>query len=50
MSAFIISIIWTTPFAVLEWLGVPWGWALLATLPIMGAAYLLYYWWVDHHG
>jgi hypothetical protein len=50
MSAFFVSVLWTIPFLIFQWLGMPWGWALLATLPTMGAAYTLYYWWIDHHG
>jgi protein-S-isoprenylcysteine O-methyltransferase Ste14 len=47
MNTFLISIVWTVPFAVLQWLGMPWGWALLATVPIMAVIYLLYWRWVD---
>jgi hypothetical protein len=50
MNVFLISVFWTIPFAVLEWLGMPWGWALLATVPMMAVAYFLYYRWVDRHG
>jgi hypothetical protein len=27
-----------------------WYWALLATVPVMAIAYVLYYRWIDHRG
>ena len=47
MKALLVSVLWTIPFVVLQWLGVPWGWALLATFPVMGLAYFLYWRWLD---
>jgi hypothetical protein len=41
---------WTIPFSLLQWLGVTWYWAVLATVPIMVVAYVLYYRWRDHLG
>jgi hypothetical protein len=49
MSGFVISVIWTIPFLLFQWLGLAWYWAILATLPVMAAGYLLYYRWVDRH-
>jgi hypothetical protein len=50
MSAFLLTVLWTIPFLVFQWLGLAWYWAMLGTLPVMAAGYLLYYRWVDHHG
>jgi hypothetical protein len=50
MNAVIVSVIWTIPFIVLQWLGLAWYWATLATIPAMAVAYVLYYRWRDHHG
>ena len=50
MKAFLLSVLWTIPFVVFEWLGMPWYGALPATLPVMVIAYWLYYRWVDRHG
>lgn len=50
MKGLVVSVIWTIPLLVFQWLGMAWYWALLATLPVMGAAYILYYRWVDRHG
>jgi len=48
MRGFLVSIIWTIPFLVLQWLGLPWWLALLATAPIMAAIYFIYWRYVDH--
>jgi membrane protein implicated in regulation of membrane protease activity len=50
MKALALSVVWTIPLVFFQWLGMPWYWALFATLPVMGAAYLFYYRWVDRHG
>jgi len=50
MSGFVISVIWTIPFLLFQWLGLAWYWAMLATLPVMAGGYVLYYRWVDRHG
>jgi hypothetical protein len=50
MKALALSVVWTIPLVFFQWLGMPWYWALFATLPVMAAAYLFYYRWVDRHG
>ena len=50
MKSILLSVIWTIPFVLLQWLGVTWYWAMLATVPIMAVAYVLYYRWRDHRG
>ena len=50
MQAFALSILWTLPFLLFQWLGLAWYWSLLLTLPVMAGGYALYYRWVDRHG
>lgn len=50
MKGLALSVIWTIPLLVFQWLGMAWYWAMLATVPVMGIAYMLYYRWVDRRG
>ncbi|HSC19141.1 MAG TPA: hypothetical protein VLC74_09520 [Rhizomicrobium sp.] len=50
MKGFAVTVLWTIPVLILQWLGMAWYWALLASVPVMGAAYWLYYRSVDRHG
>ncbi|HEX3664203.1 MAG TPA: hypothetical protein VHU23_03100 [Rhizomicrobium sp.] len=35
MKALALSVVWTIPLVFFQWLGMPWYWALFATLPVM---------------
>jgi hypothetical protein len=50
MKGLAISVLWTLPVVFFQWIGMAWYWALIASVPVMGVAYWLYYRWVDHHG